>query len=710
VGADAGLGPGLRTLLAAACGVSVANVYDAQPLLDRIGADLNVPADGLGLVTAVTQLGYLLGLILIVPLGDLVSRPRLIVTQALVAAAGLLVAALARDAVVFFAASAVVGLACAVVQVIVAYAAALSAPERRGSVVGTVTSGVVIGILLSRTVSGFAADLLGWRAVYLMSAALMLVLAVTLGCLLPRDTGPRARVPYPALISSVLTLTVHDRVFRVRSVLGLLMFGCFGAVWGSIALPLSAAPWHLSAGQIGLFGIAGAAGALSASRAGRLADRGYAQAVTGVSLVLLALSWAGTRAAPHSLLLLAAGVVLLDFAGQALHVTSQHLIVGTGSAASSRIIGSYMVYYSVGTGGGAIAATSLYALAGWGAVCALGAGLSTLALLVWAAASRHRQPALPAVSSTASTSMGATVTTYYRKARIDGTEIFYREAGHPGNPAFLLLHGFPASSFMFRQLIDRLAGQFHVIAPDYPGFGHSDAPPRARFSYTFDHLTDVIERFTEQLGLSRYGLYLQDFGGPVGFRLAARHPERVTFLVIQNANAYEEGLPDSFWTPLRALWADPGPANREAIRAAGMSDAALEWNYVHGTADPAGIDPDSWLLQKTLLNRPGNKDAMLDLLYDYRTNLGLYPRWHEYFRAQQPPTLIIWGGNDEIFPEAGAHPYRSDLPRAEIVILDAGHFALEDHADVIAQHISRFTAPLALSGGSDATAAPAASS
>lgn len=288
------------------------------------------------------------------------------------------------------------------------------------------------------------------------------------------------------------------------------------------------------------------------------------------------------------------------------------------------------------------------------------------------------------------------MTTYHRTAVIDGSRIFYREAGDPGDPAFLLLHGFPASSFMFRRLIDLLAGQFHVIAPDYPGFGHSDAPMPSRFSYTFDRLTDVIEQFTEHLGLDRYGLYLQDFGGPVGFRLATRHPERVSFLVIQNANAYEDGLPDSFWALPRKLWADPSTANREAIRAAAMSDAALVWNYVHGTSDPALIDPDSWLLQSALLNRPGSKDAMLDLLYDYRTNPGLYPLWHHYFRAHQPPTLITWGGNDEIFPEAGAHPYHNDLPKAEIIILDTGHFALEDHADVIAQHISRFTSAHAL--------------
>lgn len=290
------------------------------------------------------------------------------------------------------------------------------------------------------------------------------------------------------------------------------------------------------------------------------------------------------------------------------------------------------------------------------------------------------------------------MTTHYRTATIDGLQIFYREAGDPGKPAFLLLHGFPASSFMFRRLIDLLADQFHVIAPDYPGFGHSAAPSPSRFDYTFDHLTDIAERLTEHLGLIRYGLYLQDFGGPVGFRLATRHPERVAFLVVQNANAYEQGLPDSFWAPVRAYWADPSTANREAIRSAGMSDAALEWNYTHGVADPTRIDPDSWLLQSALLNRPENKDAMLSLLYDYRTNPPLYPQWHQYFRAHQPPTLITWGVNDEIFPESGAHPYRDDLPDAKIILLNTGHFALEDHADVIAAHITRFAASAEPSG------------
>jgi predicted MFS family arabinose efflux permease len=375
----------LSMLLAVACGVSVANVYYAQPLLGRIAPGLRVGTAQLGLVTTVTQAGYLLGLILIVPLGDLVDRRRLIVAQGLLASAGLVTAGFATDMAVFSAASAVVGLASVVVQVIVAYAAATSEPRRRGAVVGFVTSGVVIGILLARTASGLIADLLGWRAVYLISAGLMLALALALGRLLPPDNAPRKPASYPTLITSAVTLTARDRTFRVRSLIALFMFGGFGTVWGSIALPLAAAPWHLSAGQIGLFGIVGVAGALGASRAGRLADRGRAQWVTGTCLALLIVSWAATRAAPYSLPLLAVGILVLDFAGQALHVTSQQLIVAANPAASSRIIGSYMTFYSVGTGSGAIAATSLYSLAGWGAVSVLGAGLSTLALLVWAA-------------------------------------------------------------------------------------------------------------------------------------------------------------------------------------------------------------------------------------------------------------------------------------------------------------------------------------
>jgi pimeloyl-ACP methyl ester carboxylesterase len=281
--------------------------------------------------------------------------------------------------------------------------------------------------------------------------------------------------------------------------------------------------------------------------------------------------------------------------------------------------------------------------------------------------------------------------TRYRTTLIDGLKIFYREAGEENKPTLLLLHGFPASSFMFRELIERLADRYHVIAPDYPGFGHSDAPSTSSFPYTFDRLASVMEKLTDQLALEKYGLYMQDFGGPIGFRLASRRPENVSFLVIQNANAYEEGLPDSFWAPAKSLWRNPTSENFEKIREAAMSDQALEWNYTHGVKDLEKISPDSWILQQALLNRPGNKDAMLALLYDYRTNPPRYPEWHAYFRKHQPPTLIVWGKNDVIFPADGAYPYQRDLKRLDFNLLDTGHFALEDSSEVIAAHIKRFS-------------------
>lgn len=284
--------------------------------------------------------------------------------------------------------------------------------------------------------------------------------------------------------------------------------------------------------------------------------------------------------------------------------------------------------------------------------------------------------------------------TNYRTTEVGGLEIFYREAGDESYPTLLLLHGFPASSFMFRELIERLSDQFHLVAPDYPGFGYSEAPSNKTFSYTFDRLADVVEAFTDKIGLENYAIYMQDFGGPVGFRVASRHPEKVSFLVVQNANAYEEGLPDSFWAPVRELWKEPSPSNFQKIRDAGMSDDALEWNYTHGVQNPAKISPDSWMLQRALLNRPGNKEIMLDLLYDYRKNPALYPEWHAYFRKHQPPTLIVWGENDVIFPASGAHPYKRDLPTVDLNLLNTGHFALEDQGEVITAHIKRFAASL----------------
>ena len=283
-----------------------------------------------------------------------------------------------------------------------------------------------------------------------------------------------------------------------------------------------------------------------------------------------------------------------------------------------------------------------------------------------------------------------TGTPRFRTAKVDSLTLFYREAGPSNAPVVLLLHGFPASSFMYRDLMVNLANKFRVIAPDYPGFGYSSAPTTNEFVYTFDRLAEVIEKFTEQLGLNEFAIYMQDFGGPVGFRLASKHPERVSALVVQNANAYEEGLPDSFWTPAKTLWKDPSPSNFSKVRDAAMSESALEWNYTHGVSDPSRISPDSWVLQRALLERPGNKDAMMALLYDYRTNPGLYPKWQGYFRKHQPPMLIVWGRNDVIFPPVGARPYLRDLPKAELHLLDTGHFGLEDKHREIARLMHDF--------------------
>jgi predicted MFS family arabinose efflux permease len=364
--------------------VAVANIYYAQPLLGQIGHDLGVGPAGLGLVTTVTQVGYLLGLILIVPLGDLMNRRVLIVAGCVIAAAALVAVAVSPSPLMFLIASGIVGVVSVVQQVINAYAAALSSPEARGRILGIVTSGVVIGILLARTVSGLLTDALDWRSIYLVSAILMLGLALVLARKLPPEITTRSAVSYRRLITSVVTLTVHERVFRVRGLITLFVFAGFGALWGSIALPLTAAPWHLSTSEVGLFGLAGVAGAIGASRAGTLADRGRAQWVTGITLVLFAASWAPIAWLPHSLIPLIVGIVVLNLAGQAISVTNQHVIVAIDPTASSRLIGSNTVYYAIGTGGGAIAATIAYSTWGWSAVCILGAGLSTLALLIWA--------------------------------------------------------------------------------------------------------------------------------------------------------------------------------------------------------------------------------------------------------------------------------------------------------------------------------------
>lgn len=278
----------------------------------------------------------------------------------------------------------------------------------------------------------------------------------------------------------------------------------------------------------------------------------------------------------------------------------------------------------------------------------------------------------------------------YRSVTVDGVDLFYREAGPATAPAILLLHGFPTSSHMFRNLIPALAGRYRVVAPDYPGFGYSASPERDRFTYGFDAFAGLIARFTEAVGLARYALYVMDYGAPVGFRLATAHPERVTALVVQNGNAYVEGL-ESFWDPIRAYWKTGGSAEREALRQF-LTPAATRWQYTDGVTDPERLSPDVWTLDQIGLDRPGNAEIQLDLFYDYRTNLPLYPAWQAYFRERRPPTLVVWGRNDAIFVAAGAQAYRRDNPEAELHLLDTGHFALETHGARIAELMRDFLA------------------
>jgi len=292
--------------------------------------------------------------------------------------------------------------------------------------------------------------------------------------------------------------------------------------------------------------------------------------------------------------------------------------------------------------------------------------IATVLLLVACAAAQASDPA----------------TTHYRTATVEGVRIFYREAGSADAPVVLLLHGFPTSSHMYRNLIPALAERYRVIAPDYPGFGQSDVPDRKAFEYTFARFTDLIDGLLTQLDAHRYALYVQDYGAPVGYRLALRHPERVTALIVQNGNAYEEGLSD-FWKPLKAYWADGSPAHREALRA-GLTLQATKSQYLDGVRDRTRIDPDNWVHDQALLDRPGVDEIMLDLFKDYGTNVALYPQFQNFFRTRQPPTLIVWGKNDVIFPAEGARPYLRDLPKAELHLLDTGHFALEDQGAKIA--------------------------
>jgi pimeloyl-ACP methyl ester carboxylesterase len=276
----------------------------------------------------------------------------------------------------------------------------------------------------------------------------------------------------------------------------------------------------------------------------------------------------------------------------------------------------------------------------------------------------------------------------HRTVEVAGLDIFYREAGDPGNPTILLLHGFPTSSHMFRNLMPALADRFHLVAPDYPGFGFSSMPSVDEFDYTFDNLANIIDSFIEEIGLESYALYLQDYGAPVGFRIAVRHPERVEALIIQNGNAYEEGLRE-FWDPIRAYWAEKTEENAAPLRGFLTLDVT-KWQFTHGVRDESTISPDNWGHVQPLLDRPGNQEIQLALFHSYGSNPPLYPSWQAYLREYQPPTLIVWGKNDVIFPAEGAYPYRRDLKNVDFHLLDTGHFALEEDGKVIAKLIREF--------------------
>jgi pimeloyl-ACP methyl ester carboxylesterase len=276
----------------------------------------------------------------------------------------------------------------------------------------------------------------------------------------------------------------------------------------------------------------------------------------------------------------------------------------------------------------------------------------------------------------------------YRTADVDGLTVFYREAGASGAPTLVLLHGFPSASHMFRELIPLLADRFHIVAPDLPGFGKSDMPPRGEFDYTFDHLSHVIDRLTEVLGLDRFALYVFDYGAPVGFRIAARHPERVTAIITQNGNAYEDGLSDG-WNPVQAYWKEPTQANREAIRTMVAPQTTI-MQYTHGVPDTTRVSPDGYGLDNYYLARSGAGEIQLDLFLDYASNVALYPTFQEYFRASRPPLLAVWGRNDPFFLPAGAEAFKRDIPDADVRFVDTGHFALETHVEEIATAIREF--------------------
>jgi pimeloyl-ACP methyl ester carboxylesterase len=277
---------------------------------------------------------------------------------------------------------------------------------------------------------------------------------------------------------------------------------------------------------------------------------------------------------------------------------------------------------------------------------------------------------------------------HYRTADVGGLKVFYREAGSAAAPKLLLLHGFPSAGHMFRDLIPLLADRFHIVAPDLPGFGQSDMPARANFKYTFDNVADVIDRFTQTIGFLKFAVYVFDYGAPTGLRLAVKHPERITAIISQNGNAYEEGLSDG-WSPIRAYWQDASEANRRALREF-LAPKTTYWQYTHGVSDTSRVSPDGYSLDNFYLTRPGADEVQLDLFGDYKSNVALYPTFQKYFRTHKPPLLAVWGKNDPFFLPPGAEAFKRDIPSAIVRFFDTGHFALETHAQEIAEEIRKF--------------------
>ncbi|WP_338652097.1 MFS transporter [Lysinibacillus sp. Y5S-8] len=370
-------------LFATACGMSVANIYFAQPLLDQLSNEFAIDHSIIGVVITITQIFYGLGLLLLVPLGDLLNQRRLIIGQMLLSITALVIVGTASYSAVLFTGMALVGLLAVVTQTLVAFAATMASPTERGRVVGIVTSGIVIGILLARTFAGLLTDLAGWRSVYLVSATLMLLMVCMFLKVLPKVEREVKALSYLQLIRSVFMLFIQERTLRIRSVLAMLIFADFSILWTPLVLPLSAPPLTLSHSVIGTFGLVGVAGALAAAQAGKFADRGYGQKTTGIALVLLLISWLFINYLEQSLLALVVGIILLDLAVQAIHVTNQTMILPLRAEARSRLTAGYMVFYSIGSAGGSIASTQTYAHFGWEGVCLLGASISTIALLFW---------------------------------------------------------------------------------------------------------------------------------------------------------------------------------------------------------------------------------------------------------------------------------------------------------------------------------------